>query len=123
MAEENKVTFVTQYRGLELVHTPMGTNDLHDNKIPSKRCLFSASKYGCTFSTSDKEMIDWLKKHDYFKRGKIQLLNIEDCVITSNATQVVRGGLTTATGKDQTAVATPSAKEQGTEPRRARVVR
>ena len=101
MTEEKEVTFVTHYRGLELVHTPMGLNDDNGNKRPSKRCLFGTSKYGSTFTTSDKEMIGWLKGHEYYKRGKVRLLDLENAVFTSNATQVTRGGLTTASGKSQ----------------------
>lgn len=119
--ENKEVTYVTKYKGLELVHTPMGLKDAQGNKRPSVRCAFLATEYGYAFTTSNKELIDWLATHEYTKAGKIELLDeaAKKVATPPEAPGVSRGGVTTESGKSQEA---PAPEErQRTEPHRVRV--
>jgi hypothetical protein len=73
MAEtkQKEQIYVTHYKGVELVHTPMGLKDTQGNKRRSIRCNFIATEYGYAFVTSDPMLIEWLDAHEYMTKGKI----------------------------------------------------
>lgn len=125
MAEEKtkEVTYVTQYKGLELVHTPMGLKDQQGNKRPSVRCAFMPTAYGYAFSTSNKELIEWLATHEYTLAGKIAQLDdaAKKAATPPEAPGVSRNGVTTESGKSQEAEAPAPEERQRTEPHQARV--
>lgn len=71
--KQKEVTYVTsKYKGLEVVHTPMGMKDAHGNKVPSIRCHFIPTNYGYAYKTSNAKIIEWLDKHELMQRGVIQ---------------------------------------------------
>ncbi len=71
--KQKEVIYVTsKYKGLELVHTPMGIKDAHGNKVPSIRCHFVPTSYGYAYKTSNAKIIEWLDKHELMQKGTIQ---------------------------------------------------
>ena len=108
MDEENKpVIYVTKYKGLQLVHTPMGLKDAVGNKIPSVRCMFTATNFGYAYTTKDPGMQKWLAEHDYAIRGLIWKYDpeIAETAAKVEKVMVTLGGVTTASGKGNEAPA------------------
>lgn len=108
MSEEKEVTYVTHYKGLELVHTPMGLKDQHGNKVPSVRCSFMPKTFGYAFSTSDEKLIKWLDGHHYAKDGRIARFDVS-MTKAPEITGVERGGVNSQSRKP----ATPTAPDEG----------
>lgn len=77
--KQKDVIFVTsKYKGLELVHTPMGLKDKQGNKVPSIRCHFVPTAYGYAYHTHKPELIKWLDEHDHMAKGIIQRFDPKD---------------------------------------------
>ena len=71
--KQKEVIYVTsKYKGLEIVHTPMGMKDTQGNKVPSIRCHFIPTTYGYAFTTANAKIIAWLDKHELMQKGVIQ---------------------------------------------------
>ena len=85
-------TFVTRYKGLELVHTPMGLKNEYGSKVPSVRCSFKATTQGYVYTTKDPKMIEWLENHEYMLNKKIQVLDLKD-MKKAEAVEVSRKGV------------------------------
>lgn len=113
----DKKIYVTAYKGLELVHTPMGTKDKVGNKIPSVRCSFRASANGYTYETSNPELIEWLEKHEYMLSNKIQVLDL-NLVQKVEPTAVTRAGVTAGV-KAEPVVSAPT--EKANEPHKVKI--
>lgn len=96
------VTYVTKYKGLELVNKPMGLKDAQGNKVPSVRCAFMPTPQGYAFTTANVDLIKWLDGHEYTKHNKIQRLEMGGLPV--EATQVKRGGITSGVQEEPTPV-------------------
>lgn len=111
MAETKEQIYVTHYKGVELVHTPMGLKDAQGNKVRSVRCNFTPTEYGYAFSTSDPKIIEWLNKHEYMVKGKISKFDPKN--ITPVKPTEVANKVTSGTKEEETPPA-PKADEPKT---------
>lgn len=102
----DKKMFVTAYKGLELVHTPMGMKDKFGSKIPSVRCTFRATEHGYAYETSNPELIAWLEDHEYMHGHKIHAFDPKS-ILKVEPVEVSRGGVTAGT-KEEPVVSEPS---------------
>lgn len=93
-----KVSYVTKYKQLVLVKTPMGIKDSVGNKVKSIRAEFMPGPYGSMYSTDKVEMQEWLEGHEYMALGKIQRFDPETAEKVAGA-PVISGGVTSTPAK------------------------
>lgn len=109
---EEVIFVTTKYKGLELVHTPMGLKDAQGNKVPSVRCSFIPTKYGYAYHTSKPELIKWLDDHELMKRGLIQ--RFDPKVVTEvEKVEVSKQGVTSKPAIPETPEAPKEMKKKG----------
>ena len=104
-----EVTYVTRFKGLELVKNPMGLKDAQGNKIPSVRCSFMPTTQGYTFTTANEALITWLDKHEYMRSNKIQRA-VEGEALETETVEVTRKGITSNVKEEPEAPVTPIKK-------------
>lgn len=108
--------YITKYKGVELVHTPMGLKDLQGNKVRSVRCNFVPTEYGYAFITADPMLIAWLEKHEYMMKGKIE--KFDGTALPVEPAKVAKG-VTSNVDTTEPADAAPAVKK--TEPHTVRI--